>query len=252
MLVRGTELQRATVMATDGRAGRSRALYFEDRTWIVRYLVVRRGFWIFGSDALVSPLSVPSKIVDGNRISTSLTRKRIHKAPPVRSAVTVSREMEQKLHAYYQIPVYWGGSAFWGGAMTPVEAGVVAYNATPSDRLVATEEPRSHLRSSREVLGYRVFAEGEEIGKAADFLVEDTTWAIRYLVVHADSSLGSRSIPISTDWIDTISWTSEEIDLNIAREEIGQSPAVEDPHAMTRTDEERLHTHYRRPRYWPS
>jgi len=40
-----------------------------------------------------------------------------------------------------------------------------------------------HLRSTKEVTGYQFGALDGEIGHVDDFIVDDETWAIRYLVV---------------------------------------------------------------------
>jgi hypothetical protein len=41
----------------------------------------------------------------------------------------------------------------------------------------------SHLRSTGAVTGYHIEAEDGEIGHVAGFIVDDETWAIRYIEV---------------------------------------------------------------------
>lgn len=40
-----------------------------------------------------------------------------------------------------------------------------------------------HLRSTNAVRGYEIQALDDEIGHVEDFVIDDETWAIRYLVV---------------------------------------------------------------------
>jgi len=40
-----------------------------------------------------------------------------------------------------------------------------------------------HLRSTDEVSGYHIQAADGEIGHVEDFVIDDETWAIRYMVV---------------------------------------------------------------------
>ena len=40
-----------------------------------------------------------------------------------------------------------------------------------------------HLRNSGAVIGYRIEATDGDIGHVEDFLVEDSSWAIRYMIV---------------------------------------------------------------------
>jgi hypothetical protein len=75
---------------------------------------------------------------------------------------------------------------------------------------------------------------------------------VRYLVVQTTKEIGGRAVPVSTDWIDSVSWVNADLELNIPPDEIANAPVVDRPHTMTRADEDRLHIHYRRPRYWPS
>ena len=58
-MLRGiSDLKRFTIAATDGNLGSVRDLYFDDRSWAVRYLVVDAGPWLPGRRLFVSPISV--------------------------------------------------------------------------------------------------------------------------------------------------------------------------------------------------
>jgi hypothetical protein len=45
-----------------------------------------------------------------------------------------------------------------------------------------------------------------EIGHIEDFVVDDETWIIRYLVVDTKNWWPGKRVLIATDWIDRISW----------------------------------------------
>ena len=74
--------------------------------------------------------------------------------------------------------MYWNGPAMWG-----------SYSYIPRDRETwktptkgaKTWDP--HLRSTDNVRGYEIQAIDGEIGHVEDFVIDDETWAIRYLVV---------------------------------------------------------------------
>ena len=58
-MLRGiSDLKRFTIAATDGNLGSVRDLYFDDRSWAVRYLVVDTGPSLPGRRLFVSPISV--------------------------------------------------------------------------------------------------------------------------------------------------------------------------------------------------
>ncbi len=69
------------------------------------------------------------------------------------------------------------------------------------------KQPGGHLRSMREVFGYRIHSSEGEVGSIEDFIVEDSAWAVRSVVVTLSSGSGPvRSIVISPDTIRSISW----------------------------------------------
>lgn len=50
-MLRGiSDLKRFTIAATDGNLGSMADLYFDDRNWAVRYLVVDAGNWLQGRE----------------------------------------------------------------------------------------------------------------------------------------------------------------------------------------------------------
>jgi len=58
-MLRGiNDLGRFTIAATDGDLGRVGDVYFDDRSWDVRYLAVDAGDWLSGRRVLVSPAAV--------------------------------------------------------------------------------------------------------------------------------------------------------------------------------------------------
>jgi hypothetical protein len=48
MLVNSTHLKGLEIRATDGEIGSVDEFYFEDETWVIRYLVVQTGGWLGG------------------------------------------------------------------------------------------------------------------------------------------------------------------------------------------------------------
>ena len=47
----------------------------------------------------------------------------------------------------------------------------------------APQEESNHLRSLKEIKGYRIHARDGEIGHVDDFILDDDTWALRHVVV---------------------------------------------------------------------
>jgi len=63
------------------------------------------------------------------------------------------------------------------------------------------EEKDSHLRALSALIGYTVESEEGEIGHVDDLLIDDRTWAIRYLVVNAEKWCPDKHVWVSPEWV---------------------------------------------------
>jgi len=123
---------------------------------------------------------------------------------------------------------------------------VVTEGAQPG--VVEAEGPR--LRSADEVEGYHIAASDGEIGHVETFLIDDAAWAIRYMVVDTRNWLPGRKVLVSPAWIQGISWSQNEVTVDLTREQIKNSPPYHKGQPMNREQESVLFTHYGRPTYW--
>ena|ERR1039457_6016727 len=89
-----------------------------------------------------------------------------------------------------------------------------------------------------------------EIGHVDVFIIDDKTWAIRYLVVNTHKWWPGKKVLISTQWIDSVSWTDSKVFIDLHRETIKQSPEYTEKSLLTRDYEIGLHHHYKRQGYW--
>ena len=64
------------------------------------------------------------------------------------------------------------------------------------------KSPDHHSRSTCEVAGYRIHAEDGEIGHVEDFMIDDETWAIRYLIVDTRNWWPGKKVLVSPQWIE--------------------------------------------------
>jgi hypothetical protein len=107
-----------------------------------------------------------------------------------------------------------------------------------------------HLRSTHEVTGYYIQAADGEIGHVEDFIIDDETWAIRYLIIDTRNWWPGKKVLVSPKWIECVSWSESKIFVNIPRETIKQSPEYTDESLPTRDYETGLHRHYNRQEDW--
>jgi hypothetical protein len=107
-----------------------------------------------------------------------------------------------------------------------------------------------HLRSTYEVTGYHLQALDGEIGHIEDFIIDDETWAIRYLIINTGNWWPGKKVLVSPQWIERVSWSESKAFVNLSRDTIKESPEYTEESLITRDYEIGLHRHYDRPGYW--
>jgi hypothetical protein len=106
------------------------------------------------------------------------------------------------------------------------------------------------LRSTDNVRGYYIQALDGEIGHVEDFIIDDETWAIRYLVVATRNWWPGKKVLVSPQWIKRVSWSESKVFVNLSRDAIKRSPEYTEASLLTRDYETGLHRHYHRQGYW--
>ncbi len=247
-----SHLKGAKVTATDGDIGTVKEVFFDDRNWAIRYLVVDTGSWLTDRLVLVSPYSVKELMGIDKHIHVSLTRQQVKASPDVDVHQPVSRQRERELLGYYQYPEYWDGGDLWAMGAVPYPPVIpIRADANRVAPLSDANAGEVHLRSSTHVTGYEVAATDESIGEVQDFVFDDESWAIRYLVVDTSSwwSL-KRKVLIGMHWADRIDWATRKMHVNLTREQVKSSPEYEDVSSIHREYEVSLHHNYQRNGYW--
>ena len=223
MLRRLRDYESFEVWSRDGRElGRVEDFYFDEDRWTVRYIVVRTGSWFTGRSVLLSPVSLARLEWDGARIDFKLTEAQIKGAPDADLAQPISRRFETEYSGYYGIPHYWAGSDLWGMWSTPMEVQPPAGTEPRSSEQAMLEG--QHLRGVREVTGYHIVATDGEIGHVEDFLVEDRSWKIRYLMIDTSNWIGGRTVLVAPEWASRIDWVNQKVHVDVTRADVEQSP----------------------------
>lgn len=245
MLFKAKTLKKYKLKGKDGKIGRVKEFYFDDKHWAVRYLVADTGNWLTERQVLISPYSVISINNEEEIIGVDLSEKQIEESPSLESNKPVSRQFEMAYYDYYGLPAYWYGAYMWG-----------AYPDLKRDNKEwekRKEQEKSwdpHLRSTDDVIGQHIKASNGGIGHVEDFIIDDEAWAIRYLVIDTKNWWPGKEILISPQWIDHFSWDELKVYVNVPRESIKHAPEYTDGFLVTRDYESKLHRHYNRNGYW--
>ena len=77
--------------ATDGEIGKVKELYFDDKTWSIRYMVLKSGSWLFGREVLISPDAVLKNAWRQGTLPVNLTKEQIRTSPNIDTDKPISR-----------------------------------------------------------------------------------------------------------------------------------------------------------------
>jgi hypothetical protein len=214
---------------------------FDDEQWTIRYLVVNTGGWLSDRLVLVSPIAFRAVDWDSETFDVALTRQQVEQSPSIATDQPVSRQQEEEYSRYYGYPYYWDGLGLWGAGMYPRMAYLSAVDSTYG--ATATEaQPTSdpHLRSAREVTGYTIQARDGDLGHVEDFIVDDESWVLRYIVVDTRDWWPGKHVLVSPRWIEAVRWTQSSVVIDLLRETIKAGKEYDPSTLLNRADKTRL------------
>lgn len=264
MLRNTKELENFAIGATDGNIGHVKDFYFDDEAWVIRYLVVDTGTWLSSRKVLISPVALGHPNWTENILPVAITREQVKHSPDIDTEKPVSRQHEKQLLGYYGYPDYWGGPGLWEGGIypnmtLPGYAGFIstpgavqseAESVPPQTEAARPEHDDPHLRSCKVVMGYHIQATDGEIGHVHSLLVDEATWAIRYIIVDTSDWWLGHKVLIAPQWIQTVSWSDSTVAVNLTRQAVKDAPPYDAEATLDRTREMGIYKHYGRPGYW--
>ena len=256
-------LEKCTIGATDGDIGQVKDLYFDDHAWAVRHLIVDTGSWLFGRKVLISPISIRNPDWPAHRLAAAITQNQVRNSPDIDTDKPVSRQHEMDYLGYYGYPAYWDSVGIWGvgsvPGMTAPEIGLAptGVGVLEAERSIAAERAAArqrdddpHLRSCQSVSGYHIKAQDGEIGHVQGWIVDDESWAIRYLVVDTSNWWLGHQVLIAPQWVREVSWSDKIVVANMTRNAIQNAPEWDAALLPDRAQEVDIYRHYDRTGYW--
>jgi hypothetical protein len=218
MLQNIRDLYGKKLSASDGEIGRVKDFYFDDKSWVIRYLVADTGPWLTGRQVLLSPHSFGQFDPVAKTLHVSLTRQQIENSPSIESHQPVSRQYEIEYYRYYGWPAYWDGNALWGfggypGAMPPTR------DAIEIGRPMQHREDK-HLQSTQAVAGYQLQTADGTLGRVTGFMADDRTWAIRDLVIEAGHWYAGKEFMAPAKKVERISYQESTVVVRLTKAEI--------------------------------
>jgi hypothetical protein len=257
------DLEHCTIRAVDGTIGHVQDFYFEDETWVVRYLVVDTGSWLSSRKVLISPMVLGQPDWTERVLPVSITKQQVRNSPNIDTDKPVSRQHEKQYLEYYGYPFYWGGAGLWGAGVYPsamlssCSGGLsTEYALRQGDAFRADierdslEQGNPHLRSCKALIKYRIEATDAGVGHVQGLLVDEATWAIRYIVVETSNWWLGHQVLIAPKWIEDINWVDTTVSVALTQQAVKDAPPYDPGMPLSRDDEISLHKHHGHAGYW--
>jgi len=228
MLISLTELKSYRIEATDGDIGRIDDLLFFRGEWVVRYLVAAT------EDRDTEPMLAVADIrrLDRRRhvLFINISRDEVSNARTVDVEQPPDESNKDEGHELYGWPPYWleeGREAAPMGAESGVEE--------PVKNPDVEEFESPELQRASDLPGlYSIQTDGGEAGTLKDFVVEDESWAIPYLVIDTNTSLQApRRVLVATDYVQRVDWLGKSIQVSLSIEDVAGSPAFTSEELIT-------------------
>lgn len=243
-----TEPEGYRLEALDGPIGRCHDFLFDDRDFCVRYMVADTERWLGGRKVLILNNFLDQPDWDARHFPVRLTRRQIEKAPPLDADAPVSRRYEQTYHDFFSTPYYWLGGTLWNADPGVAVGGVVPPSAPEGEEIPVQDPEGTHLRSLREVSGYRITARGgEDAGRVADFIVDDRTWTLRLVVVDTSRLPFSRRVLLAVEWIEAVDWVDQRVRVDLPAQRIEDAPGFDPRAPINEATEKVCYDYYGRP-----
>lgn len=238
----------ATYPVKNGEIGKVREFYFDDETWTVRYLVVETGSWLSGRSVLIVPKFLGPVDRKKQTIAVSLTKEQVKRSPSINTDRPVSRQHEAEYLAHYGLLPYWRAPGGFGLGFSEAyyDPRLLAAPKSPSDAQRKKKKGDPHLRSSREVTGYRIEAGDGHVGHVEDFIIDDETWRVHYLVADTRAWWPGKMVLVAPSWIEKISWRSGEVSICLPRTVLRRAPEYDASLPVSAKYEQRLLSYYKK------
>ena len=256
------ELEDYAIAASDGDIGKVKDFLFDDLSWAVRYFVIETGSWLSSHKVLITPIAIQKADWDNKALSVLITKDQVKNSPDIDTDKPVSRQHEIDHLSFYGYPYYWEGNQLWGGDIYPYllnpdhTAALTELRKTNNTQFVDESKHEKQqksdpdLRSAEEVIGYHLHAIDGDIGHVSGLLVEEETWAVRYLVINTSNWWGGHQVLISAEWIKKVEWFDRSVTVHVHRQLIKEAPEYHSIEQLNREHEMAIYEHYGLTGYW--
>src|SRR5205085_4508636 len=100
--------------------------------------------------------------------------------------------------------------------------------------------------------GYAIEASNGRIGSVSDFLFEDTSWIVRWLVVDTGNWLSGRKVLLPLSALGKPNPSLRQFPIKLTMQQVKDSPDIDTDRPVSRQHETHIYRHYGWDPYWGS
>lgn len=104
--------------------------------------------------------------------------------------------------------------------------------------------------SSSQTRGFTLHATDGELGRCKDFLFDEDSWVVRYMVADTRKWLPGRKVLLAPEQLDSPDWSSESIPVALTKQRIKDAPPLDEAAPVSRRAEAHWADYFGYSRYW--
>lgn len=242
MLYALKNLEDFTVNAADGYIGKVKDFYFDDRTWIIRYLVAETGTWLKNRIVLLPISTIKFVNPESKTLTLDVSMYQVRNGPSIDKNLSLSSQTEIDYLSYYGYSFYRGVTEAHGFEqddernLAEIFASIDTVRRTYGDR---------HLRSCKEIIDYNIEAADSEVGHLQGMLFDEDTWSVQYLMINTSNWWLGHQVLLEPQTIKDISWGDARIYVDMLRQEVQDAPIFDPDSPETYEKDPAEHLHQR-------
>lgn len=86
----------------------------------------------------------------------------------------------------------------------------------------------SHLQSTKRITNYRIHATDGDLGHVKDFIMDDQTWQIQFLVVDLHNWFSGKKVLVPVRHIKRLAWSDSKVFVNLGMDAIKESARIDE------------------------
>lgn len=237
MLINLKNLMNLKVTASNDVIGRTFDFYFNDLDWTISYAEIKPRLLVL-KNFLANHMKLGQPNLDNKLFPIMISKEQLYDQPESDSVKTLSDQKQNHQAAFMTWPLN----------LTNLNTLDITEAQKLADLMIRDKdknEGSSHLRSFKEVSGYRIKTTTGFFGHLKSLIIDTEIWKIKFLLIRKRRLFkANKNILASPANVTNISWEDNSINIDLSKKIIRESPEYENIKSMSDEFERKLIRHY--------